>query len=189
MKNKTIIQLVILAVVIILITVFFTKNDSQEPEDLVLSPTPTVSTSVSPTPIPTSHPKIPTPTPNLQDPTSIVGRLAPAKCNLTGEIVFIKPNLYESRGSFIEYENIDHEARLINWTIIPEYNFSMGPNIFANLAIPAGKVALSTSLDDVLPTQKEYTVKAKVTYGQLINGDIKLFEAECTGETKIKIGF
>lgn len=184
---KIILGLVILAVGIILITVFFTKKDSQEQEDLALSPTPTISTSAIPTLVPTSNPKIPTPTPALQDPTSILGRLVPARCNLTGEIVFIKPNIYESGKAFIEYENIDHEARLITWTVIPEYNFSMGPNIFANLVIPTGKVSLSASLDDILPTQKEYTVKAKVNYGQLIDGDIKLFETECTGETRIKL--
>ena len=200
---KIILGLIILAVGIILVIVFFTKKDLQEPEDLILSPTPTISTSASPTLTSTSNPSpstnsgspasmpttTPTLTPNLQDPTSIVGRLAPAKCNLTGEIVFIEPNIYESGKAFIEYENIDHEARLITWTVIPEYDFSTGPNIFANLAIPTGKVGLSVSLDDILPIQKEYVVKAKVTYGQLINGDIKLFEAECTGETKIKISF
>ena len=189
---KIISGLIILAIGMVLIVVFFTKKYSQKPEDLVLSPTPTPKTfnpspstnSGSPVSTPTT-----TPTPNLQDSTSIVGRLAPAKCNLTGEIIFIEPNLYESRGAFIEYENIDHEARLITWTVIPGYDFSMGPNIFASLPIPIGKVGLSASLDDILPAQKEYTVKAKVNYGQIVNGDIKLFEAECTGETKIKISF
>ncbi len=187
---KIILGLIILAIGIVLIL----KN-------MVLSPTPTISTSISPTPVSTSNPfpstnsgssastPTTTPTPGLQDPTSILGRLAPAKCNLTGEIVFIQPNLYENKGASIGYENIDHEARLITWIVIPEYDFSMGPNIFANLPIPAGKVGLSASLDNILPAQKEYTVKAKVNYGQLINGDIKLFEAECAGETKIRIDY
>jgi len=199
---KTILGLTILAIGMVLVIVFLTKKYSQKPEDLFLSPTPTTSTFVSPTPTPkTFNPpsstnlgfpvstSTTTPAPGLQDPTSIVGRLAPAKCNLSGEIVFLEPNIYESGKAFIEYENIDHEARLITWTAVPEYDFSVGPNIFANLPIPAGKVGLSASLEDILPAQKEYTVKAKVNYGQLINKDIKLFEAECAGEIKIKISF
>ncbi|HEY4507151.1 MAG TPA: hypothetical protein VJH71_03300 [Candidatus Paceibacterota bacterium] len=181
--KKTIILLVVLAVgAALVLFLYFSKLRVQEPGEV---PTPTVTaepsatTSVTVTPLPTSQV---TQTPDAMN------KYPPAECQLTGSIVFISPKLYENKDANIIYKNIDSIARLIFWTISPDDNLSVGPNIFANLPLPDGMEDLTVSLPDS-PKSKNYILTAKVTYGVFINRNLEIKESSCTGQIPVELKY
>lgn len=140
----------------------------------------------SPVPTPT-----PTPTPvSSKEPFSgLHGIKVPATCQVGGEIDFSDSNTFSSNGFKISWQNIDSQGRLINWHISPNDNLAVGPNIFANLTVPNGEYEnLTVRLPDN-PISKTYLLTASVTYGQILQGDVKMREANCIGQVKVNLNF
>ncbi|MBI2063713.1 MAG: hypothetical protein HYT65_01835 [Candidatus Yanofskybacteria bacterium] len=182
MNKQKLIRLVVLAVGIGLIWFFsFSKKVAQEPVDfageIILTPTATSEPSpvISPMTLPSRTPEI-------------TSKYPPAECSLTGSITYISPGLYENKDANIIYKNIDSVARLVLWTIFPDDNLSVGPNIFASLPLPDGIEDVTVSLPDN-PKSKNYTLTAKVTYGVVIDRNLVIKESLCAGQIPIEIAY
>lgn len=132
----------------------------------------------------------PTPAPlSTREPfLGLHGIKAAATCQISGEINFTDQTSYSS-DTKISWQNIDSQGRLINWHVSPAESLAVGPNIFANLAVPNGKYEnITVHLPDN-PASKTYLLTASVTYGQIIQGDVKVKEASCTGQIKVNLNF
>lgn len=141
--------------------------------DIVQSPTPNLTSM----PVSTKEPFI-----------GLNGIKAPAVCQISGEANFTDQKTYSSNTK-ISWQNIDSQGRLINWRISPKDDLAIGPNIFASLQVPNGEYEnLTVSLPDN-PIFKTYLLTASVTYGQIIQGDVKVKEANCTGQVKVNLNF
>ena len=135
---------------------------------------------------------VPTPTPapaSTKEPFSgLNGIKEPATCQISGETNFIDQKSYSSNTK-ISWQNIDSQGRLINWHISPKDNLAIGPNIFANLTVPNGEYANLTVRLPENPISKTYLLTVSVAYGQIIQGDVKMREASCTGQIKVNLNF
>lgn len=135
--------------------------------------------------IPISTPRpTPTETPFL----GLHGIKTPATCQVSGEAEFSDPGLYSSNTK-LSWQNIDSQGRLINWRISPQDDLAIGPNIFANLMVPDGEYENLTIRLPENPISKTYLLTASVTYGQFIDGDLKVKEVDCVGQVKINLNF
>ena len=112
----------------------------------------------------------------------------PASCSLAGSVEFKSSVLYENKGAIINYKNIDSVARHIIWSIAPQDNLSVGPNLFANLPIPDGVEDVSVVLPEN-PKSKNFTLTAKVTYGVFVNGNLEIKESVCSGRISVKLNY
>ena len=169
-----------------------------------------------PTPVSTSSPQAtPTPTPNLTKSPGLTSVPVPmptygggafydrpvpwelilsdASCKLQGEIKFLASDLYDNQNARLIYGGVDNPARNISWTVTPEDDLSIGPNLFSRLPLPNGESLLSIVLPEN-PKSKKYELTAKVQYGRLIDknggfvaagGNVKVFEKQCEGKTTI----
>lgn len=192
MKNKGLIFIVI--VLLGLGLIWFSDTLRDEGSDLVdetngdsvvgeppvkesISPTPNVfpTLSVSPTPSESQYPKI-------------VNKYPPAECSLAGSIEYIEPGIYENKEATITYKNIDSIARHIIWTVFPQDDLSVGPNLFANLPVPDGSDSISAGLP-AEPVAKNYTLTAKVTYGVFVKGNLEMRQSVCSGQILVKINY
>lgn len=176
--------------------VYLSKNDNNS-----------VSTTVpdvteSPTPAPTPRPDLtsstnsgqassPQATPlSTEEPFSgLHGIKSPATCQISGEINFLDKNTFSTKDSKISWQNVDSQGRLINWRISPQDNLKIGPNIFANLTIPDGQYENLTVRLPENPISKNYLLATSITYGQFIQGDLKIKEVNCTGQVKVNLNF
>jgi hypothetical protein len=112
----------------------------------------------------------------------------PATCQLSGTLEFLNPTTYKNINNTIAYTGIDSPARQIKWNVSPTDDLKVGPNLVAGLQIPDG----SSSIDATLPASpksKSYALTASITYGRLINGDVKLYEAQCSGQTQVILDY
>ncbi len=141
---------------------------------------PVLTGSSSPPPEPTNQ-VVPKPTPK---PGSSVSLLA--TCQLGGEIRFKTPNLYETIGAKITYQNVDDPTRQIFWKSEPDDGaLTIGPNLFEELPLPSGEREIGVSLKNS-PTSKSYTLTAAVSYGaRNSNGDIEVRNVDCDGKITV----
>ena len=119
--------------------------------------------------------------------------LKEASCKLEGEIEFIASDLYRHKGALFTYSGVDNSARNIFWTITPNDDLSVGPNLFSKMSLPNGESLLSITLPEN-PKSKRYELTAKMQYGRLVDdkgnfvtasGNVKVFEKNCDGQTVI----
>ena len=134
----------------------------------------------------------PTPSPSAIKPTSndidITKFTKPATCRVSGSIKFTQKNLYISDNAKIDYTGIDTEARLINWTITPNDDLSVGPNIFASLDIPDGSRSITVGLPDQ-PKARQYTLTATVAYGRWVNNTVVVKDVRCSGSLPVTLSY
>lgn len=192
--KKIIIPAILLVIVLTAAAISYKKDNNIED----VTPTPTAeSPSVSPSPKP-SVSKIPLPTGDGR--TSFIGEavpwsllLADASCELRGEIKFLNKNTYDNQDALFIYKGIDHPGRNVLWTVTPQDDISVGPNIFDRFPIPNGESLLGISLPES-PKYKKYELTAKIQYGRLVDdkgnfvtvgGNVKLFEKQCSGKTTV----
>jgi len=134
---------------------------------------------------------LPEATPFTKNEESFIGAngiKAPATCQISGETEFSEPGLYSSNTK-LSWQNIDSQGRLIKWLISPNDGLAIGPNIFGNLTIPNGEYENLTIRLPEKPVSKNYLLTASVTYGQFVDGDLKIKEANCEGQVKINLNF
>jgi len=180
-NKKTIFWVAVLAVGIGLTWYGSSKKEAQNPKDIIVditpssSVTPGLSPAISPTPLSSQQPEF-------------LNKYPPAECSLTGNITFISPTIYENKDADIIYKNIDSIARHIIWMVSPEENLSVGPNLFVNLPLPDGVEDVTVVLPNN-PRAKNYIITAKVTYGVLINKNLEIKEASCTGQIPVEIKY
>ena len=203
--KNTLIWVIILTVGIALI-VFSLAN--RNGDDVQINPTPDISgsplpSSLSPSPSITVQPKpsvSKAPLPTGDGRTTFIDEtvpwsllLADASCELKGEIKFLNHNTYDNQDALFIYKGIDHPARNIFWTVTPQDNISVGPNIFSKISIPDGENLLGVILPDS-PKYKKYELTAKIQYGRQVNekgdfvvsgGNVKVFEKQCAGKTTV----
>lgn len=119
--------------------------------------------------------------------------LKDASCKLQGEIKFLASDLYNNQDALFIYSGVDNSARNIFWTVIPDDDMSVGPNMFAKRSLPSGDSLLSIVLPEN-PKSKTYTLTAKMQYGRLVDekgnfvaagGNVKVFEKQCEGKTTV----
>lgn len=168
-KNN-IIWLVTLLIGVVLLGYSFIKNRGQDPA--FVFPTPTPSESVIPSVSPSKPPLV------TKSPAIITS------CELKGEIKFLASNLYDNQDAKFIYKGIDQPGRNIFWTIIPQDDLTIGPNIFSKLPLPDGESLLGIVLPKE-PKYKRYELTARIQYGQLIDGTLKVLEKPCTGKTTV----
>jgi|SRR3989344_4681136 len=175
MKNN-LIWIAVLLIGVVLIGYSFLKSKGEVAENLP-TPSPSANPSVSPSKSPIVS-RIPLPTGSSQTPQG------EASCQLQGEIKFLSSNLYDNQDAKFIYKGIDHPGRNVFWTVTPQDNLSIGPNIFTKLPIPDGESLLGIVLP-AQPKSKRYELTAKVQYGRLVDGAIKVFEKQCSGKATV----
>lgn len=157
-------------------------------EETTVSGTPEAGLMADFTPLPTFQPLVQeslTPEPFL----GLNGIKASATCQVNGEISFFSPDTFSSVNSQISWQNVDSQGRLINWRVDPADSLFVGPNIFANLDVPEGQYGNLTIRLPEEPVAKKYLLTASITYGQIIQGDVKVKEVNCTGQVKVNLDF
>lgn len=201
-KNK-IIWTVFLIAVTFFVGFYVWTSDVLKKSDVVNSPEPSASPNVSPSPSVSSGPKItkiPVPFPTGDGRISFIDEsvpwsllLADASCELKGELKFLNHNTYDNQDALFSYKGIDSPARNVLWTVSPQDDVQVGPNLLNKTTIPDGESLLGVVLPDN-PKSKTYTLTAKIQYGRLVNADgkfvtsggtVKLFEKQCTGKTTV----
>jgi len=143
------------------------------------TPTPdsTSSSQATPRPSATEEPFI-----------GLHGIKAPATCQVSGEAEFFDFDTYSSNTK-LSWQNVDSQGRLINWRISPNDGLAVGPNIFANLTVPDGQYENLTIRLPENPISKTYLLTVSITYGQFIDGDLKVKEVNCSGQAKVNLSF
>lgn len=199
---KNIIISAILLVVVLTSAIIYFSNRAINDDIIDQTPAPT-DIIESPTAAPSSKPnisKMPVPLPSGDGRTTFIDEtvpwsllLADASCELKGEIKFLDGNTYDNQDALFIYKGIDHPARNIFWTVTPQDNLSVGPNIFSKIPIPNGESLLGVFLPEN-PKYKKYEVTAKIQYGRLVDtkgnfvtvgGYVKVFEKQCVGKTTV----
>ncbi|MEK7151314.1 MAG: hypothetical protein AAB784_01175 [Patescibacteria group bacterium] len=176
MNKQKIILVIILAIVGSFVLFYgFSEQEVSEPE-FSSSPVNTSTSIVEPSPTLSAKP-FPTQT---QRPDAM-NKYPPAECALTGSIILMSPTLYENKDANIIYKNIDSIARHIIWTVSPNDNLSVGPNLFVNLPLPDGTEDVTINLPQN-PKSKNYVLTAKVNYGVFVNRNLEIREAVCSGQ-------
>ena len=112
----------------------------------------------------------------------------PATCSIQGSINFFPPNTAENFGPKISYTGIDSPARQIKWKIVPADGLRVGPNLDAELKLPDGESPVSVTLPSS-PVSKNYTLTASMTYGRMVSQGISVYEANCSGQIKVKLSY
>ncbi|HEY4474791.1 MAG TPA: hypothetical protein VJC06_02625 [Candidatus Paceibacterota bacterium] len=119
--------------------------------------------------------------------------LGQASCRLQGEIKFLNHNTYDNQDALFIYGGVDHPGRNIFWTVTPQDDISVGPNMFGKLVLPNGESLLSITLPEN-PKHKRYELTVKIHYGRLVDekdnfvtvgGNVKVFEKQCDGKTTV----
>ncbi|OGN02502.1 MAG: hypothetical protein A2655_02135 [Candidatus Yanofskybacteria bacterium RIFCSPHIGHO2_01_FULL_43_42] len=217
LKNKLFLLIVIIGAV--LSAVYFGgfwrwTSDVQQPSDArpssgaaINSPEPSADSTGSPqatdnlSPMPTPRPiasSVPLPTGDgrtsfTDEPVPWSLLLGQASCRLQGEIKFLNHNTYDNQDAKFIYSGVDHPARNIFWTVIPQDDLSVGPNIFGRLVLPNGENLLSITLPEN-PKYEQYELTAKMQYGRLVDdkgnfvtvgGNVKVFEKQCDGKITV----
>lgn len=182
--NKKIV-LILLFLGLVLATSFLVKH-SRKPN----SSTGVSQTTTSPTPTPTATPKVVSSDQNgVAQLDTIYGKLTkPATCQVGGQIKFVSHNTSEHINSDLIYTGIDSPARLIKWQVTPGDDLKVGPNLAASIALPDGKEMINVVLPEKTKAP-EYKLIASMTYGRLVNNDVKVYEVQCKGQTDVLLNF
>ena len=141
---------------------------------VVNSPEPSQVESPSATSIPTKSPSA----------TNIVIPVVSPLCQLKGEVKFLDINTYDNQDALFIYSGIDDPARNIMWTVYPQDDIRVGPNIFTKLPVPNGESLLGVFLPEN-PKYKRYELTAKVQYGKIVDGNVNVLEKQCDGKTVV----
>lgn len=157
------------------------STDLDVKQNSELTPVPT------PRPDPASSPQA-TPSATEEPFSGLHGIKAPATCQVSGETEFSGPGLYSSNTK-LSWQNVDSQGRLINWRISPQDGLAIGPNIFANLEVPDGEYENLTVRLPESPVSKNYLLTVSITYGQIIQGDVKIKETNCSGQVRVNLNF
>lgn len=176
-KKYTLIIALVIAIIVVVLVVSKT-NTGPEP---IGSETPTPSGAVSGSPTPTSINGSQAPF------IGLTGLKYAATCKLEGELVFIAPNISENKNARITWNNVDISSRNITWTITPKAELGIGPNLFANLKLPNGTETVTARLPEDSKTL--YRARASVGYGEMVNGNVVVKNAACSGEVVIRKAF
>ncbi len=121
--------------------------------------------------------------------SSIYAKLTkPATCNVSGAIKFFSQTSAEILKAKIVYTGIDSEARQIKWNVAPKDDLRVGPNLAASLELPDGESAVGVTLPE-FPISKNYTLTSSITYGRLVNGEVKIYEATCAGQIGVALSY
>lgn len=206
LKNKVFLTIITTGVVFSAIYFGgFLTSDIEPTSDVINFPEPIVSPSpepiTTPRPTPTNIPsltKTSVPLPSGDGQTTFIDKPVPwelllkdASCKLQGEIKFLASDLYNNQDALFIYSGVDNSARNIFWTITPDDDMSVGPNMFSKRSLPSGDSLLSIVLPEN-PKSKTYTLTAKIQYGRLVDekgnfvtvgGNVKVFEKQCEGKT------
>lgn len=113
---------------------------------------------------------------------------SPATCALSGTVKFLSPSISQNINAYLVYKGVDHDGRLIDWTISPKDDLLIGPNIMAGQTVPDGKVLVGVTLPEQ-PKVKRYTLTATIQYGRFTDNTIKQFTATCSGSTRVILGY
>ena len=206
-RNK-IILLVLVAVAAFFLIFYFgsawvlnlVNTPSESPISMV-SPQIEPSETENPSPTPTTRPiatKVPLPTGDGR--TTFIDEAVPwslllgqASSQLKGEIKFLNHNTYDNQDAKFIYSGVDHPGRNIFWTVTPQDDILVGPNIFGKMFLPNGESLLSVTLPEN-PKYKQYELTVKMHYGRLVDekdnfvtigGNVKVFEKQCEGKTTV----
>ncbi len=151
------------------------------------SSTPIETTSKAPGQASNDRKLSPTPiTPITAD--NFYRNLKTAECQIGGLIKFTSLTNAEHLNADLTYKGIDSPARLIKWNVSPVDDLKIGPNLAASLKLPDGLVHIGVVLPEK-PIASRYTLTASITYGRLIDHDIKLFEMLCQGQVDVVLSF
>lgn len=184
-KNTWIIAIIIVAGLALLWFANSNRDVRQDSNNPGAMQTQDLSPTASGSPAVTGSPR---PSPTATNSPKLTNKLPPASCQLTGSIDFLEKGLYQNKNANIVYKNIDSVARGIIWTVTPQDDLSVGPNLFATLPVPNGTEDVTVGLPDN-PKSKSYTLTAKVTYGWYTNGDFGIKEAPCSGKIPVNLKF
>lgn len=154
------------------------KSNLPMPSLLTISPSPTLSA------IPTAI----VPEKGTAETSSILTSEQTAACQIGGQIKFISPTMAEHLNAYLTYTGIDSPARLIKWQVTPNQDLKIGPNLAASLKLPDGRESINIVLPEK-PIASNYKLSASMTYGRLINHEVKIFEVQCQGQTKVLLNF
>ena len=186
--SKNFILWLIIAVIIVIGLLYFIYSGKTAITRLTPAFSPSISITISPTPKPAQSITPSTAVSPSRKPDATVTPYpffnlpGEANCQLSGEIKFINYSTYDNQDALFKYSGVDHPGRLINWKIVPNDNLLIGPNLFAALAIPNGQSLIGVSLPEN-PVAKSYELTAAITYGRLVNGNVKIFTKACAGKT------
>ncbi len=174
-KSLIILFIVIGAGLLLMANIFRDKPGDDDPN---LTPGQTESSpSLSPTPVASSTPSISLSSTPLSK---------AATCQISGEIKYVGPNIYETKAALIKYQNVDDNIRQIFWTSNPaDGALAVGPNLFEELKIPNGEAEVGVDLRKTTNV-KSYTLTARINYGQRdANGVVQVKETKCSGLIKV----
>lgn len=111
------------------------------------------------------------------------------ECQLGGQIVFIADKTYRSEGATFDYKNVEDSHDFIRWTITPEEDASIGPNMFNGLPLPAGKETIIIGFNQGPPKRTTYELSASIDYPYLVNNEVVILNKKCSGVTKVKTDY
>ena len=130
----------------------------------------------------------PTPTPDEGVPVG-VSKIHP-ECQLGGELVFLEEKTYRVDGAYFNYQKVEDAHDFVRWTISPQEEVSIGPNMFSSLALPAGKETITFSFAKAgRPQYKTYELKASINYPYVVNNKVEVLNKQCEGVTKVRIAY
>lgn len=200
--KKPIFILVVIGIIIAGAIIFYFARNNSGDLSAFSSPTPSISVNFSPSP--SSNPR-PAPKPSVSATPDNSGTNLPtggqdlvsspvpwdklsgeASCELKGEIKYesMSPRVYDNQDAIFTYKGVDHPGRLINWVVSPNDGLSIGPNLFAHLSLPDGESLIGVSLPEN-PKYKRYELTASITYGRLVDGNVKIYTKQCSGKTTV----
>ncbi len=154
---------------------------------------PELTGSTTPSPSSSSKPSVsikqkqPTQNPVPSDLTHRLGNTQ-ASCALKGGVDFIGHSTFDNKDALFTYMGVDAPARNVHWTVTPNDNVRVGPNIFANLPLPDGSSRITILLPDQ-PTSRHYDLTAAVDYARVVKGGLKNFTAVCTGKISVDLKY
>ncbi len=172
--NKKIIFSAVLTVIIVVGIYLWGFDGIKSISDIVNSPEPSPTESPNISLSPTTSPS----------PTKTAFPVVNTSCQLKGEIKFLDSNTYDNQDALFTYSGIDDPARNILWTVFPQDDIRVGPNIFTKMPFPNGTSLLGVFLPEN-PKYKRYELTARVQYGQVVDGSVNILEKQCDGKTVV----
>ena len=169
--NKNTLIYAVLIIVAIIGVYVWTSRPAHSPEP---SAEPTGSPQAVESPSATSLP--------VKSPSQTPLTAAAPSCALKGEIKFVNGNTYDNQDALFTYSGVDAPERNIFWTISPQDDIRVGPNIFTRLPLPGGTSLLGVFMPEN-PKYKRYELTARIQYGRA--EDNKIFEKQCDGKTVV----
>ena len=112
------------------------------------------------------------------------------ECQLGGELVFIEEDLYRVDGAYFNYQKVEDPHDFVRWSISPQEEASIGPNMFSSLTLPSGKETITFAFAKAgRPQHKTYELKASIDYPFVVNNKVEILNKPCEGVTKVRIAY